>query len=132
MTDEASSVRLSPLTSPLKVAPLWSTVADVVPLIDENRVIVKHGLSSLKKSKQVGIQALLKVSKLDEKPELGADDIGFGIGPRLNAAGRLGQAQLGIELLTTDSLERAETLAEYINNLNGSRDSPGVIANPAD
>lgn len=97
------------------------TVADVVPLVDENRVIVRHGLTSLKASKQVGVQSLLKVSKLSDKPVLGSDDIGFSLGPRLNAAGRLGQAQLGVELLTTQSLERAEALAEYIDSLNASR-----------
>lgn len=99
------------------------TVADVVPLVDENRIIVKHGLQSLFQSKRIGIRSLLKVSKLLEKPALAADDIGFGLGPRLNAAGRLGQAQLGVELLTTDSTERAEKLAEYIDGLNASRDS---------
>lgn len=99
------------------------TVADVVPLLDENRIIVKHGLRSLRNSSATGIQSLLRVSKLHEKPALSADDIGFGIGPRLNAAGRLGQAQLGVELLTTDSPERAESLAEYIDGLNASRDS---------
>ena len=99
------------------------TVADVVPLLDENRAIVKHGLQSLRDSGKTGIQHLLKVSKLEDKPALRADDIGFAIGPRLNAAGRLGQAQLGVELLTTDSSERAESLAQYIDSLNSSRDS---------
>ncbi|MEC9094042.1 MAG: single-stranded-DNA-specific exonuclease RecJ [Planctomycetota bacterium] len=97
------------------------TVADVVPLLDENRIIVKHGLKSLQKSNRTGIKSLLKVCKLTDKASLGADDIGFAMGPRLNAAGRLGQAQLGVELLTTDSVERAESLAEYIDGLNASR-----------
>ena len=99
------------------------TVADVVPLLDENRIIVKHGLRSLLKSNSKGVQSLLRVSKIAEKPALMSDDIGFGIGPRLNAAGRLGQAQLGVELLTTQSSERADALAEYIDGLNSSRDS---------
>lgn len=99
------------------------TVADVVPLLDENRIIVKHGLKSLLKSSKKGVQSLLRVTKLNEKPELESEDIGFGIGPRLNAAGRLGQAQLGVELLTTESSERANSLAEYIDGLNSSRDS---------
>lgn len=110
------------LVSALGLAAI-GTVADMVPLLDENRIIVKHGLTSLHRSQHVGIRALLNVCKLSEKPNLGADDIGFSLGPRLNAAGRLGQAQLGVELLTTDSSERAEALAEYINNLNASRDS---------
>jgi len=99
------------------------TVADVVPLLDENRILVKHGLTSLKKSPPLGVAKLMQVTKLDQKSALGSEDIGFTIAPRLNAAGRLGQAQLGVELLTTESPERAESLAEYIHELNRSRDS---------
>lgn len=97
------------------------TVADVVPLLDENRIIVKHGLQSLRNSEHVGIRSLLRVAQLSDKPALASDDIGFSIGPRLNAAGRLGQAQLGVELLTTTSPDRADALADYIDNLNVSR-----------
>ncbi len=99
------------------------TVADVVPLLDENRIIVRHGLNSLKYSPPLGIAELLKLTKLDEKPFLSSEDIAFTIAPRLNAAGRLGQAQLGIELLTTTDPARAKDLAEYIHHLNSSRDS---------
>jgi single-stranded-DNA-specific exonuclease len=60
---------------------------------------------------------------LDVKPNLDAEDIGFTLGPRLNAAGRLGQAQLAVELLTTTSPERAGALAEYLHELNSSRES---------
>ena len=79
------------------------TVADVVPLLDENRVLVRHGLSTIKARPTVGLEALMKVAGLDKKPELASDDIAFMLAPRLNAAGRLGQAQLGVELLSTDS-----------------------------
>lgn len=99
------------------------TVADVVPLLDENRVIVRHGLSSLRGQPTTGLAALMKVTELDRKPSLNSEDIGFTLGPRLNAAGRLGQAQLGVELLTTDNAERATSLAEYIHELNSSRQS---------
>lgn len=99
------------------------TVADVVPLVDENRVLVRYGLKSLRERPTAGLAALMKVTKLDEKPELSSEDIAFMLAPRLNAAGRLGQAQLGVELLTTDSADRAEALAEYIHELNSSRDS---------
>ncbi len=99
------------------------TVADVVPLIDENRILVRHGLVSLYERPPLGLAHLMKVTKLNAKPALGAEDIAFTIAPRLNAAGRLGQAQLGIELLTTESAERAEQLAQYIHELNNSRDS---------
>jgi single-stranded-DNA-specific exonuclease len=99
------------------------TVADVVPLLDENRVLVKYGLNSLRERPTAGLQSLLRVTKLNEKPSLTAEDIAFSLAPRLNAAGRLGQAQLGVELLTTDSTERANALADYIHELNSSRDS---------
>ncbi len=99
------------------------TVADVVPLVGDNRLIVKHGLHFIKSQTVPGIQELLKLTKLDGNPTLSAEDIAFSLAPRLNAAGRLGQAQLGVELLTTDSPSRAEALAEYIHQLNESRDS---------
>jgi single-stranded-DNA-specific exonuclease len=99
------------------------TVADVVPLVDENRVLVQHGLASLKQRPGLGIAALMRLAELDKKPRLDSDDIGFTIAPRLNAAGRLGQAQLGVELLSTTSPERASALAEYLSELNGSRQS---------
>jgi single-stranded-DNA-specific exonuclease len=99
------------------------TVADVVPLIDENRILVRHGLGSLKSLPPLGLAALMNVTKLGEKPVLDSEDLAFTIAPRLNAAGRFGQAQLAVELLTTDSRERATQLAEYIHELNSSRDS---------
>lgn len=99
------------------------TVADMVPLIDENRILVRHGLNSLKFHPPVGLQALLQVCKLADKPCLSSEDIAFSIAPRLNAAGRFGQAQLAVELLTTDNPARAQQLAEYIHELNNSRDS---------
>lgn len=98
------------------------TVADMVPLVDENRILVRHGLNSLKFRPPVGLQALMNVCKLGEKPALGGEDIAFTLAPRLNAAGRFGQAQLGVELLTTDNPTRAQQLAEYIHELNNSRD----------
>lgn len=99
------------------------TVADVVPLVDENRVLVQHGLTSLKERPSLGVAALMRLAQIDKKPRLDSDDIGFTLAPRLNAAGRLGQAQLGVELLSTTSPERAGALAEYLNELNGSRQS---------
>jgi single-stranded-DNA-specific exonuclease len=99
------------------------TVADIVPLIDENRILVRHGLNSLKGSPPLGLALLMQVAGLGDKPRLESDDIGFCLGPRINAAGRFGQAQLAIELLTTDSRERALQVAEYIHQLNASRES---------
>ena len=97
------------------------TVADVVPLLDENRVIVRFGLSGLKEKASPGLRALMQVAGVFEKPEINAEDIGFSLAPRINAAGRLGQARLAVELLTTDSLERAIMLAQYLDELNKNR-----------
>lgn len=99
------------------------TVADVVPLQDENRLIVAHGLVFMQHETVTGLEQLIRLNKLDQKPALNAEDIAFCLAPRLNAAGRLGQAQLGVELLTTDSAQRAEALSEYIHQLNSSRES---------
>lgn len=99
------------------------TIADVVPLLDENRIIVRHGLHSLLHQPPLGIRKLLEVTKLREKQSLGSEDVAFMLAPRLNAAGRFGQAQLAVELLTTDSEPRAQQLAEYIHELNRSRES---------
>jgi single-stranded-DNA-specific exonuclease len=110
------------LLSALGLAAL-GTVADVVPLVDENRVLVQHGLVALRDRPVLGLAALMKRAELDRKPALNAEDIGFALAPRLNAAGRLGQAQLAVELLMTTSQERADMLAEYIDQLNGSRQS---------
>ena len=103
------------------------TVADVVPLVDENRVLVHHGLASLAQCPTLGLATLMKIAKVepktngDGKPHLDSEDIGFSLAPRLNAAGRLAQAQLGVELLVTDRADRALELAQYIDQLNGSR-----------
>ncbi len=98
------------------------TVADVVPLVDENRVLVHHGLSSLQHRPVLGMRLLMQRTKLDQKPYLSSEDIGFTIAPRMNAAGRLGQAALAVELLTTADQQRADALAVYIDELNKTRD----------
>lgn len=98
------------------------TVADVVPLVDENRILVRHALQNLRSWSTLGLRTLLEVMRLN-KTQFGSEDIGFGIAPRLNAAGRLGQARLAVELLTTRSPDRAQELAQYIDQLNVSRRS---------
>ncbi len=97
------------------------TVGDVVPLVDENRILVRHGLNGLCAYPTAGTSALLRQAKLHEKPSLECEDLAYALSPRLNAAGRLGQAELGIELLTTDSEVRAEKLAQFIEELNVER-----------
>jgi len=95
------------------------TVADVVPLVGENRVIVRHGLEVLAQSPRPGLAALLDVSKA--RAPLTAGDIGFKLGPRLNAAGRMGSASLALELLLTDDRDRAREIALKLDSENERR-----------
>lgn len=97
------------------------TVCDVVPLVDENRVLVHHGLVALKERCPIGLQALRDVAGGSERNRLDAYEVGFGIGPRLNACGRLGQARLGVELLVTRDLARARELALHLDEQNKAR-----------
>jgi single-stranded-DNA-specific exonuclease len=97
------------------------TVADVVPLLDENRIFVRHGLKSLKEGPSVGLKALLEAATLTEKRALDSGHIAFTLAPRINAAGRLGQARLAVELLATNSPQRAADLARYLNEQNELR-----------
>lgn len=96
------------------------TVADVVPLRDENRIFVKYGLEALRDTKRPGIQALLKVTGLAGQ-DLRPGQIGFILGPRLNACGRLGQANRGVDLLLNDRPEQAEELARVLDQENRDR-----------
>jgi single-stranded-DNA-specific exonuclease len=96
-----------------------ATVADVVPLLDENRIIVAEGLKRIESSVRPGLQALLRVSATN--PPLRADHLAFRIGPRLNAAGRLESADIAEQLLLTRDPEEAEILAHHLEDLNGRR-----------
>jgi single-stranded-DNA-specific exonuclease len=96
-------------------------VADWVPLLDENRIFVKHGLARLRQKPSVGLRALLEASGLAGRGDLYASDVSFSLAPRLNAAGRLGCARLVVELLTTASRERAVDLASHLDGENGRR-----------
>lgn len=95
------------------------TVADVVPMSFINRVMVKFGLEELNKQKRVGIKELLNVASI--KKELTAQDIGFIIGPRINAAGRLADAKNSVQLLITQDQSKANVLAIELENLNRKR-----------
>lgn len=97
------------------------TVADVVPLFEENRIFVRHGLARMRSRPLIGLRSLLKCAKLDTKANLCAVDIGYAIAPRINAAGRLGTARLAVELLTTANAARAEVLADYLERQNHER-----------
>ncbi len=95
------------------------TVADLVPLRDENRVFVKRGLAQMEQTKWVGLRALIEVTGL--RAPFSPGNIGFGLGPRLNAAGRLGTAQDALELLLTEDAGRARTLAMNLDVQNRER-----------
>lgn len=97
------------------------TVADVVPLFEENRIFVRHGLSRLRSKPLLGLQALMRCAKLDTKLNVGAVDIGYSIAPRINAAGRLGTARLAVELLMTRNEQRADILADWLERQNQER-----------
>jgi len=94
------------------------TVADIVPLLEENRVLVKYGIEELARSQHPGIVALKAVSGVT-KVSSGA--IGFRLAPRLNAGGRLGDATAAVELLTTENATRAEEISVFLDEQNRNR-----------
>jgi single-stranded-DNA-specific exonuclease len=97
-----------------------ATVADVVPLQGENRILVKHGLKVLHESRWPGLRALLDATGLSGK-EVKAYHLGFMLGPRLNAAGRVGDATDGLKLLLCDDPAEAAALAQKLEALNTER-----------
>ncbi|MBM7701402.1 single-stranded-DNA-specific exonuclease RecJ [Metabacillus iocasae] len=96
------------------------TIADLVPLVDENRLIASKGLNYLKLSNRPGIKALLKVCSV-KRDDINEDTIGFAIGPRINAVGRLQDADPAVDLLMTTNQEEADMLAKEIDSLNKER-----------
>ena len=98
-----------------------ATVADVVPLTGENRVIVKRGLEGLRDVKNVGLRALLDVSELTEGVSPSAREIAFRVAPRINAAGRMASASDVIELFSTNDAARAREIAGQLHELNKDR-----------
>lgn len=96
------------------------TIADVVPLVGENRVIARAGLGRIKHSKFIGLRALVEASGL-AGDSIGADDVGFRLAPRLNAAGRMGHAREAVELFTTASPERSAEIAGELSRQNDAR-----------
>src|SRR3984957_6883419 len=98
-----------------------ATVADVVPLVGENRVIVKHGLDGLHQSKNPGLRAILELSGLMNGRSPSARQVAFQIAPRINAAGRMDDAQNVIRMFLTEDPEYARTLASQLHSLNQER-----------
>lgn len=106
-------------TEYLEIAAL-GTIADIVPLLGENRLIVKRGLENLRRSNSVGLRALIESSGLADK-NIDSGRVGFVIAPRLNAAGRLSSAVSGVELLLTKDHAKAEALALQLEAGNAQR-----------
>lgn len=97
------------------------TVADVVPLDANNRILVWQGLSRIRAGKcRAGIRALLEIANRDAR-QLAASDLGFAVGPRLNAAGRLDDMSVGVALLLTEDIAQARMLASELDALNQTR-----------
>lgn len=97
-----------------------ATVADVVPLIGENRSLVRRGLAELRRAKRPGMRALLAAAKC-EPERLDETDLSFRLAPRINAAGRLYRADAGVELFLTGDERRAEAIAEELGRANSER-----------
>jgi single-stranded-DNA-specific exonuclease len=97
-----------------------ATVADVVPLVGENRILVRHGLKLLADSRWTGLRALVETAGLAGRP-LRAGHVGFILAPRLNAAGRIGEPMDGLRLLLTDNPDEAARLARELETLNARR-----------
>ncbi len=97
-----------------------ASVTDAVPLVGENRVLVAAGLNALRQTVHPGLRALLAVAKVGNQP-ITTEDVGFRIGPRMNAAGRLSQPELVVDLLTSDDREECKRLAQALDDANRER-----------
>lgn len=96
-----------------------SIAADLVPILDENRILVHHGLKKLKTNPNNGLKALLETYA--EKPEYSVSDVVFFIGPRINAAGRIADAKDSVRLMTSPDFTKAKEIAELVNQHNTER-----------
>ncbi|MGB0714422.1 MAG: single-stranded-DNA-specific exonuclease RecJ [Phycisphaerae bacterium] len=108
----------------LELLPLaaLATIADVVPLIGENRILTKCGLERMPHTRLRGLKALMQVGRLTNGP-VSSVDVAFRLAPRINAAGRMQHAELAVELFTTNHAERAAEIATYLDKHNQERQS---------
>lgn len=97
------------------------TVADVVPLTGQNRILVKNGLLLIKEARRPGIASLKVYSGYDKLAELGAGQIGFGLAPRINAAGRMADPTIALDMLLAPDMDTANPLASKLDGLNAKR-----------
>jgi single-stranded-DNA-specific exonuclease len=95
------------------------TIADLVPLIDENRVLAYHGLRKMNAKTSIGIRALIEVADIHR--EVTAGHVGFALGPRINASGRLDSADTAVRLLISEDVQEAESLARELDAMNRER-----------
>lgn len=95
------------------------TIADIVPLVGENRILARHGLAQLNQTQHPGLEALIEVSGIEH--EIDAYEVGFRLGPRLNAAGRLGDAQRALDLLLGEPAHNLLALARELDKSNQER-----------
>jgi single-stranded-DNA-specific exonuclease len=97
------------------------TIADVIPLDEQNRILVKNGMLLLSEARRPGIHALKEISNIHATEQLGVGAIGYALAPRINAAGRLGDPSLAVDLLLTQDLRQARHLAQQLDALNSRR-----------
>jgi single-stranded-DNA-specific exonuclease len=119
MTVKGTPEALTPADRLLDLVAL-GTIADVSPLVGENRVFAKQGLAKINRTENLGLRSLIQVCGLRDRM-ITAGTVGFVLAPRLNAAGRIGDASLCVELLLTDSPERAMAIAKFLDNVNSER-----------
>ena len=98
---------------------MLGTVCDVVPLIELNRAFVKQGLKIMSKRKNLGLKTLSDMSEISYMPT--SKDVGFKIGPKINAGGRIGQSDLGVNLLLSSEPEKAYLISKQLHDLNLKR-----------
>ncbi|MGZ6131828.1 MAG: single-stranded-DNA-specific exonuclease RecJ, partial [Myxococcaceae bacterium] len=113
--------RPEPALKPLMDLVALATVCDVVPLTGANRILVQHGLDALARADRPGVRALKEVAGLETEGPVSAGQVGFRLGPRINAAGRLDDASVGLQLLRTRDLTEARALAAKLDGANKDR-----------
>ena len=121
--DGAFASRREPNLRSLMDLVALATVADVVPLTGANRILVKVGLEELTQARRPGVRALKEVAGLGADAPVSSGQVGFRLGPRINAAGRMDDASVGLKLLCSESLEEARALAEQLDRANAERQS---------
>ncbi|MEW6126086.1 MAG: single-stranded-DNA-specific exonuclease RecJ [Acidobacteriota bacterium] len=104
----------------VKIAAI-GTIADIVPLTGENRIIAKYGLLGLRHPRNFGLRALLEVAGVSQAKPLSGSDIGFRIGPRINAVGRMAGASMAVDLFDAPDLQTATQMANAMNVQNAAR-----------